>query len=1093
MESLELFIYAFLFSSILYSICWRLAKVFTQDDPRKSQDQIIGGTNVPRGGSTSASAPNTMQSAGSLFPASSHSGDKVPTRPDCPLDVETLGQSTWNLLHTMAAYYPKNPTPTEQKSMQDFMQLFASFYPCSHCSQDFRDELAKNPPQTENQNAFSRWMCERHNKVNEKLGKPLFDCSKVDERWRNGWQAFVINQAMTSEGNLQGSIHPIDRQTVHRICSGQVVLNLGGAVKELVENALDAGATSVEVKLKENGLECIEVSDNGDGVDETNFQALSEGLLSYNFIWRALKHHTSKLKDFDDLLSVSTYGFRGEALSSLCALAKVTVITRHKDANVGAKLEYDHGGILVGTTVLLQSIFATLPVRYKELQRNIKKEFAKMVQILTAYCLIQKNVRISCTNQSGKNRQTTHVLATQGCQTLSENIRAVFGYKQMQSLISFKQEVPSEEILTQFGLDLPTYQETATYEIEGFLSSCQHGQGRSSTDRQFYFINSRPCDFPKLSRLVNEVYHSFNRDQYPFACLDIHAKSDAIDINVTPDKRQILVQNEKALLAIVKASLLKMFETYPSRLISLASSITSPSVQDKGDQPPKTLAFFKNTNASGHGSRPTTEDKVKQLRLDTFTSRKLESGISKSVEFWSQSQPMSSVHSPSKKRKPECLQASPIHKSLRIEGSTHKALDAEPRGEENQDTMDSGLREKGNFQEPIDSGFSSQDSAKSDADGPLFQIIFEPPIRTRNQEESQEDRLDSSQSEEVSASKELRLPEIEADVVEEVLSVSQSISQEGHSSERFEDDQPRSPEAKFSPTRLPEVKQSPGVRHQEPVFDESAKAKRVVKEVPFCFQSLKEALTKSCFHVKEGKKEVEGRKFRAKISPSDNSVAEDELRRELTKDMFPQMEILGQFNLGFIITRLGPDLFIVDQHASDEKYNFENLQRNTVIQSQKLIVPMNLDLTAVAEATLIDNLPIFERNGFSFLIDASASPGSRVRLASIPESHNWSFGKQDVEELLFMLSEDDISESNVARLRPSRVRAMFASRACRSSVMIGTALSKLEMRRLVDHMALMDQPWNCPHGRPTIRHLVNLDLLRLNPLEATVSKWDAHL
>ena len=88
-----------------------------------------------------------------------------------------------------------------------------------------------------------------------------------------------------------------------------------------------------------------------------------------------------------------------------------------------------------------------------------------------------------------------------------------------------------------------------------------------------------------------------------------------------------------------------------------------------------------------------------------------------------------------------------------------------------------------------------------------------------------------------------------------------------------------------------------------------------------------------------------------------------------------------------------------------------------------------------------------------------ASPGNRVRLASIPESHNWSFGKQDVEELLFMLSEDDISESNVARLRPSRVRAMFASRACRSSVMIGTALSKLEMRRLVDHMALMDQPW----------------------------------
>lgn len=104
------------------------------------------------------------------------------------------------------------------------------------------------------------------------------------------------------------SVLPIDRKTVHQICSGQVVLNLATAIKELLENSLDAGATSVEIRLKENGAELVEVSDNGCGVEPQNFEALT------------LKHHTSKIRDFSDLSSVETFGFRGEALSSLCAL-----------------------------------------------------------------------------------------------------------------------------------------------------------------------------------------------------------------------------------------------------------------------------------------------------------------------------------------------------------------------------------------------------------------------------------------------------------------------------------------------------------------------------------------------------------------------------------------------------------------------------------------------------------------------------------------------------------------------------------------------------------------------------------------------------
>merc|ERR1712179_456707 len=131
-----------------------------------------------------------------------------------------------------------------------------------------------------------------------------------------------------------------------------------------------------------------------------------------------------------------------------------------------------------------------------------------------------------------------------------------------------------------------------------------------------------------------------------------------------------------------------------------------------------------------------------------------------------------------------------------------------------------------------------------------------------------------------------------------------------------------------------------------------------------------------------------------------------------------------------------------DQHATDEKYNFETLQKTTVIKSQKMVVPQKLELTSVNESVLIDNLPVFEKNGFHFEIDENAPSTEKVSLASLPMSKNWTFGKEDIDELIFMLSE--AGEDSAEHFRPSW----------------SGIWEKLS-------------PWNCPHGRPTIRHLVN--------------------
>ncbi|KAI1319587.1 FAD dependent sulfhydryl oxidase [Xylariaceae sp. FL0255] len=110
------------------------------------------------------------------------------TTHDCPADVETLGRSTWTLLHSIAATYPTNPSVQEQSDLKGFMRLFSRLYPCWVCAEDFQNYMAREQVRVGSRNDFGTWLCEAHNAVNTKLGKPVFDCSKWEERWRTGWK-----------------------------------------------------------------------------------------------------------------------------------------------------------------------------------------------------------------------------------------------------------------------------------------------------------------------------------------------------------------------------------------------------------------------------------------------------------------------------------------------------------------------------------------------------------------------------------------------------------------------------------------------------------------------------------------------------------------------------------------------------------------------------------------------------------------------------------------------------------------------------------------------------------------------------------------
>ncbi|KIK61669.1 hypothetical protein GYMLUDRAFT_42690 [Collybiopsis luxurians FD-317 M1] len=132
-----------------------------------------------------AIASGVATSAASLSPAPSFS-PALKRVGNCPPDSEELGRATWTFLHTTAAYYPERPTPTQRANMLSLIRAIPLLYPCSHCADDFGQDVKEHAPDVSGRAGLSRWLCERHNEVNKKLGKDTFDCARTDERWKDG-------------------------------------------------------------------------------------------------------------------------------------------------------------------------------------------------------------------------------------------------------------------------------------------------------------------------------------------------------------------------------------------------------------------------------------------------------------------------------------------------------------------------------------------------------------------------------------------------------------------------------------------------------------------------------------------------------------------------------------------------------------------------------------------------------------------------------------------------------------------------------------------------------------------------------------------
>uniref|UniRef100_A0A8C9VG86 PMS1 homolog 1, mismatch repair system component n=1 Tax=Scleropages formosus TaxID=113540 RepID=A0A8C9VG86_SCLFO len=388
--------------------------------------------------------------------------------------------------------------------------------------------------------------------------------------------------------------------TVRLLSSSQIVTCVSNVVKELVENSLDAGASSIEVKLENFGLDRLEVRDNGSGIKAVDAPVM------------ALKHYTSKICCHDDLERLETYGFRGEALGSICAVAEVTVTTKTVSDKFSTQYTLNHTGHITsqkpshlgqGTTVCVLKLFKNLPVR-RQLYSNNKKckeELKKAQDLLMAYGIIKPELRILLTHNKAAVWQKAKVPDHRTA------LMAVLGTAPMANMVP-----------------LQHHQEEPEVTIEGYFpkrGSDYSLTSSSNCDRTFIFINDRPVRHKEILKVLRQQYSSqverdVSQSRYPILMMSITVPAASVDVNVTPDKTHVMLHNKDAVLLVVETMLVSLYgpesRTEPAFHSGAVAVVPDPSncgsvLDDAGtglDPPRCHTASLSRSSSSNHTAQP---------------------------------------------------------------------------------------------------------------------------------------------------------------------------------------------------------------------------------------------------------------------------------------------------------------------------------------------------------------------------------------------------------------------------------------------------------------------------------------------------------
>ena len=1034
----------------------------------------------------------------------------------------------------------------------------------------------------------------------------------------------VTDGLMGSNG--ASTIRSIPADSVQRIVAGQAICDLSSAVKELVDNALDAGSKSINseypsanylclgflrratshslvlylpaftVRLFNKGLDIIEVSDDGWGVP----------LQSRPFL--ATPHATSKIANFQEIYStVSSMGFRGEALYSLANLStNLIVATRTETDTMAQKMEFDKDGKCKdsvtdmprkrGTTVAVVGLLNAIPVRRRDLEQRIQQHRSKLVTVMQGYAIFSTGVRINVMDmvkQKRNIRESTLLATAFNNKSLQDTVSSVLGTKFLASM------TPIAVDLSDIVQEPNEKSSTTQWRIEGMVSTAGLAKERGVRQCQYFAINRRPVDLPKLSRALNECWRAFCSDRSPSCVIQLVLPNFAYDINLSPDKRMVLLMHETEICQVLQKALTDLWSNqtdgkFQANELDLSGNLERTEEQDNANDGNTEIGDLSSSSRLFHRRYAFVHDPMQAVKKEQdhgqrrveFVSRRSSSQNQNHANVCNEETPPTvrcldgNVQEQVGRKRPtysefsgvaDATEAPEKRKCHRVhvgtsvqdgimpsnisttvtpspsqylnnigfclrvtgaENSSNKTIDEHdklrvPTAHEQQLTSWTERRQWRDFQAKFNNddkedvvaaklassdqyrGFSvTENSAKESGKQPKtslglecfgFGVIQKDILDTNAPIMTELEPPESNKGNQIAAASHLKdiIPTRQSSLRKVVSSTQPENQQtEGWRSSGDESNGESTYSTFWASLQGTDEVVMASMRDRIAMRERRKSNSRGLDSPP-CSSSQSES---------EGSNLGSGETFATNLNGSTATVS-------LSKADFSQMRVIGQFNMGFILAlSLDGNLWILDQHACDEKFNFEALMAETIFHEQKLIAPLPLELSPTEETTVLANLKVFEANGFRLHFDDTKPTRQRLSLTAVPHSgardgrKAVQFGKDDVSALCQILASDEDAPSmesggtgidgsgmygnNAVRryatgnwnaestdriiARLPKAIAMLASRACRSSIMIGTGLSEREMDRIVKRLSEVAQPWNCPHGRPTMRHVGDL-------------------
>ena len=358
---------------------------------------------------------------------------------------------------------------------------------------------------------------------------------------------------------MKRQISVLDQSTIDKIAAGEVVERPSSVVKELVENAIDAGASAITVEIKEGGTTFIRITDNGAGIEKEQVP------LAF------LRHATSKIRKVEDLSLISSLGFRGEALSSIAAVSRVELITKPHEQLIGVRYQIEGGmekgmeeiGAPDGTTFLIRDLFYNTPARAKFL-KTPTTEAGYISSFIEQLALSHPHISFKYM-QNGQTK-----LHTSGNNNLKEAIYQIYGREITRELI-----------------EIHTKDREATIRIDGFIGKPVISRGNRNFEN--YYVNGRYVKSKIVTKAVEDAYHTFMmQHKYPFTCLHIQIKGSNVDVNVHPTKMEVRFSDQEVVYRQIYQAILQGLqhkELIPQVTIGKDRPAGRPVSQDKAPEP----------------------------------------------------------------------------------------------------------------------------------------------------------------------------------------------------------------------------------------------------------------------------------------------------------------------------------------------------------------------------------------------------------------------------------------------------------------------------------------------------------------------------